>query len=81
MVLAVFGPDWPVHQVSPEDSTRGPYTRWGSVEQRGGGFVCPQCLDGGKDFLLVASKGHAHSEQVSMETDSVDSIKNWKLVW
>lgn len=43
--------------------------------------MCPQCLDGGKHFLLVASKGHAHSEQVSMETDSMDSNKNWNLMW
>ncbi len=40
-----------------------------SVEQSGRGFVYPERLDGGEDFLLVASKGHAHSEQVSMKTD------------
>lgn len=39
-----------------------------SVEEGGRGFVYPERLDGGEDFLLVASKGHAHSEQVSMET-------------
>lgn len=35
-----------------------------SVEKGGWGFVDPECLDGGEDFLLVASEGHAHSEQV-----------------
>lgn len=29
----------------------------------------PERLDGGEDLLLVASEGHAHSKQVSMETD------------
>lgn len=29
----------------------------------------PERLDGGEDFLLVAGESHAHSEQVSMETD------------
>lgn len=29
----------------------------------------PERLNGGEDFLLVASEGHAHSEEVSMETD------------
>ena len=38
-----------------------------SVEERGRGFVNPKCLDGGEDFLLVASQGDAHSEQVSVE--------------
>lgn len=41
-----------------------------SEEQGGRGIVYPQRLDGGEDFLLVASEGHAHSKQVSMETDS-----------
>lgn len=40
-----------------------------SVEQGGRGIVNPERLDGGEDFLLVASEGHAHSKQVSMETD------------
>lgn len=40
-----------------------------SVEQGGRGLVYPERLDGGEDFLLVAGEGHAHSEQVSMETD------------
>lgn len=35
-----------------------------SVEQGRRGFVYPECLDGGQDFLLVACEGHAHSEQV-----------------
>lgn len=30
----------------------------------------PECLDGGEDFLLVAGEDHAHSEQVSMETET-----------
>lgn len=29
----------------------------------------PERLNGGEDFLLVTGEGHAHSEQVSMETD------------
>lgn len=44
-----------------------------SVEEGGRGFVYPERLDGGEDFLLVASEGHAHSEQVSMETESTES--------
>lgn len=39
-----------------------------SERQGGRSFVYPQRLDGGQDFLLVSSEGHAHSEQVSMET-------------
>jgi len=31
--------------------------------------VYPERLDGGEDLLLVASEGHAHSEQVSVETE------------
>lgn len=39
-----------------------------SEEEGGRGIVYPERLAGGEDFLLVASEGHAHSEQVSMET-------------
>lgn len=49
------------------DSTAGQGCDW-SVEEGGRGFVYPERLNGGEDFLLVASEGHAHSEQVSMET-------------
>lgn len=41
-----------------------------SVEQGGWSFVYPERLNGGEDFLLVASEGHAHSEEVSMETEA-----------
>lgn len=40
-----------------------------SAEEGGRGFVCPESLDGREDFLLVASEGHAHSEQVSVESN------------
>lgn len=49
--------------VEVSDSTAGKSSDW-SVEEGGRGFVYPERLDGGEDFLLVASKGHAHSEQV-----------------
>lgn len=65
----------------PSGLTRMLRNRWGSVEQRGRGFVYPECLDGGQNLLLVASKGHAHSEQVSMETESLASAKNRNHVW
>lgn len=32
-------------------------------------LVYPEGLDGRQDLLLVAGEGHAHSEQVSMETE------------
>ncbi len=50
------------------DSTAGQGCDW-SVQEGGRGFVYPERLDGGEDFLLVAGEGHAHSEQVSMATD------------
>lgn len=39
----------------------------------------PERLDGGKHLLLVASEGHAHSEQVSMETEGMLSGNNQSL--
>lgn len=45
------------------DSTAGQGCDW-SVEDGGRDLVYPERLDGGEDFLLVASEGDAHSEQV-----------------
>lgn len=59
------------------DSAAGQGCYW-SVEKGGRGFVYPECLDGGEDFLLVAGEGHAHSEQVSMETEG-ESLKEPKI--
>lgn len=53
-------------QLCPECSGFGHFDRgcdW-SVQEGGRGFVYPECLDGGEDFLLMSSEGHAHSEQV-----------------
>lgn len=50
----------------------GRYKRAGpdwSERQGGRGFVYPERLNGGEDLLLVAGEGHAHSQQVSMETE------------
>lgn len=34
----------------------------------------PERLDGGQDLLLVAREGHAHSQQVSMETEQTERL-------
>lgn len=59
--------------IGPSVRGRGAALILSSVEHRGRGFVYPERLDGRKDLLLVASQGHAHSQQVSMETASTDS--------
>ena len=41
----------------------------------------PERLDGGEDFLLVASEGHAHSEQVSTETDGESQERDKYIPW